>query len=530
MTHPAPASAADAAHRVIMLLPTRRDAEVTRRLLESVGVSSVACANVREVAAEIRSGVGALLLTDLAVARVDADDLVATVHDQPPWSDIPILLLTPGRDASPAVQRLTAAVANVTLLDRPVWKRSLVSAVLAALRGRRRQYDLRDQIEAQRQAEEALRLDHRRKDEFLATLAHELRNPLAPLRTALQVLDRPQLEEATARRMHRMMGRQVDQLVKLIDDLLDISRVTTGKLTLQRERVDLRAVVDAAVETAQHAVEMNRHVLHVSMPDAPLVVVGDFTRLVQAVGNLLSNAVKYTPAGGRIDLVLERHEARAIVRVRDSGVGIPPDMLGRVFDMFTQISRTLDRAQGGLGIGLALVRRLIQMQGGTVRASSAGVDAGSEFVIELPVAAGSGGVEGEAAPAAREADPAPPGEMRVLVIDDNRDAADALAVMLADRGLAVRTEYGGAAGIRALHEFLPHVVICDVAMPGVDGYAVAAHVRGTPDFAGTLLVAHSGWGDAEHVRRARDAGFHLHLVKPAGMADVMAALASPQRE
>jgi signal transduction histidine kinase len=498
--------------RVLIVPPTRRDGEVTCELLAMADVHCLPCQDLRALAVCVDEGVGAVMLTDTALVDLDMGVLHEALGRQAGWSDVPVLLLTHGRELPPPAAGALARLTNVTLLDRPVSTRSMVSAVLAALRARQRQYQIRDQLDRQRAAEQALVDADRRKDEFLATLAHELRNPLAPIRTATHVLARLPADAPQAARLREMMERQLEQLVKLIDELLDVSRIATGKVLLQRERVDLRAVLDAALEASRPPVDASGHELHVQCPPGPAWVVGDPSRLAQVISNLINNAAKYTPQRGRIDVTLEESDRHAVVRVKDNGAGIPHDMLDRVFDMFTQVNRTLDRAQGGLGIGLSLVRRLVDLHGGSVSAESGGLEKGSTFTIRLPTV--------ESAPAEDAAGPQRPDRapvrrrMRVLVVDDNVDAADALAIQLETGGHETRTAYGGAAALQAADEFDPEVVLCDIGMPSVDGHAVAARLRADRRHAATVLVALTGWGSEEDRRRTRRTGFDFHLVKP----------------
>jgi len=513
-------TACDEAMRVLIAAPTRRDLDVTMQLLRKAGVESIPLE--REPAAmlqQLRTEVGAVLLADasLDVRRMDA--LLAGLHGQPAWSDVPVVMLTRDRERSPSAARMVAALTNLTLLDLPVSTASMVSAVLAALRARRRQYDIRDQLVAQREAEQALREADRRKDEFIATLAHELRNPLAPIRTGLQALARlPASEQAQAVRVRQMMERQLRLLVKLIDDLLDVSRISAGKLRLERERVDMRGVIKAALESSGPVLDAGSHELHVDLPGSPVWVLGDPTRLSQIVGNLLTNAAKYTAAGGSIRVVLGAEGSDAVVRVVDNGVGIPPEMLERVFDLFSQVDNTLDRAQGGVGIGLSLVRQLVGLHGGSVVAESPGLGKGSTFTVRIPTI-GSDPAKSSStlAPSAAAAGMR---RLRVLVVDDNADAADTLVMLLGASGHEMRTAYNGVAALRMAHEFRPDVVLCDIGLPRVDGYTVAARLRSDPQFASTMLISVSGWGTDEVQRRARDAGFDFHLVKPVDLDSV----------
>jgi len=425
---------------------------------------------------------------------------------------VPVLVLSRDRDQSPPAARVLDLMTNVTLLDRPTSTRAMVSAVQSALRARRRQYQIRDQIIERMRAEQALRDADRRKDEFLATLAHELRNPLAPIRTGLQVLTRVRSGAPEAIRVLAMMERQLEQLVKLIDDLLDVSRIATGKVVLQRERVDLGNVIDAALEGTQPFVDAAQLEVRVERPDQPVWVVGDASRLAQVMSNLVHNAAKYTPKGGRIRISLRREGGEAVAKVVDNGAGIPHEMLEQVFEMFTQIWRVRERAPEGLGIGLSLVRRLVDLHGGSVSADSAGVGAGSTFTVRLPAVESAATVSPNELE--RNGHALPRRRIRVLVVDDNVDAADALAIQLEMSGHQTRTEYSGAVALQVAHEFQPEVVFCDIGMAGMDGHEVAARLRADRRHASTVLVALTGWGSEDDRRRTRSTGFDFHLVKP----------------
>jgi PAS domain S-box-containing protein len=385
-------------------------------------------------------------------------------------------------------------------------------------------------VTERKQAEEAmarlldsLREANQMKDQFLATLAHELRNPLAPLRSGLAALQR---DGAADGKVVDMMERQLAHLVHLVDDLLDVSRVTSGKITLRPEALDLREVVESALDTVRPLVEASGHVLEVSLDPAPMPLEGDRTRLSQVLTNILNNATKYTPRGGHIALRAHRDGDEALIEVRDSGVGIPGDMLDRVFEVFTQVGSTLDRAQGGLGLGLALVRRLVEMHGGRVWAESAGAGEGSTFVVRLPLATSQ--PSPAAMPAAR--DPAPPvpaatPAMRILVVDDNVDAAQSLALLLGFAGHVTHTAHSGPEALTRAADFGPDVIFLDIGLPGINGYDVARALRAAPATAATRIIALTGWGSDEDRRRAVEAGFDHHLTKPARHADVEAVLA-----
>jgi PAS domain S-box-containing protein len=379
-----------------------------------------------------------------------------------------------------------------------------------------------------KQAQQRLSEAARRKDEFLATLAHELRNPLAPIRNGLQILRMSGQAGAAAEHVHEMMERQLTHMVRLVDDLLEVSRISRGKIDLKRERVALSTIINHALETCRPFIEAGEHQLQVSLPEEPVMVEGDLVRLSQVFSNLFNNAAKYTDKGGKIEITLEHAGAEAIVRVRDSGIGIPPDMLSRVFEMFAQVNDPERRGQEGLGIGLHLVKSLVRMHGGSVEAHSEGPGAGSEFIVRLPVAqadaAGteSGLVKAEATIAAQ---PVP----RILCVDDNKDAADSLGMMLSFLGADVQTAYDGPSALEAARLGRPSIILMDLGMPGMDGCEVARAIRRDPAHRDVLLIAMTGWGQAEDRRRSREAGFDHHLVKPVDFAALRALLGSNRR-
>jgi signal transduction histidine kinase/CheY-like chemotaxis protein len=365
------------------------------------------------------------------------------------------------------------------------------------------------ECELQRRADALAEAD-RRKDEFLAMLGHELRNPLAPIRNAVRILE---LRGSPDRQLHWACGvidRQAAQLARLVDDLLDVSRISRGKITLLKEPVELTDVIARAVESCRPQLEERRHELSVALPLEKVWLQADATRLAQVVANLLNNAAKYTAEGGRIGLSAQREGAEIVLRVRDNGVGIEADMLPRVFDLFAQADHTLDRAAGGLGIGLTLVKSLVELHGGRVEAFSAGLGQGSEFVIRLPV------LTRDAEPPLTRAAPAPaPPSRRVLAVDDNVDAVESLALLLSAQGHEVRTAYDGPAAVAAAAAFQPEVVFLDIGLPHMDGYEVARRLRGQAGLSITLLVALTGYGQEEDRRRADEAGFDAYLIKPA---------------
>jgi len=367
-----------------------------------------------------------------------------------------------------------------------------------------------------RRAEHALREADRRKDEFLATLAHELRNPLAPIRNGLQILRSAELDAAAAPQVHEMLERQVNHLVRLVDDLMEVARVTRGRIELRKEPVDLGTMLKSAVETSRPLIEAAHHELTVTVPDEPVTVVADPVRLAQIIANLLNNASKYTDDGGRISLAGRREGDHAVVSVCDSGVGIPVDVLPRVFDLFAQADRTYQRAQGGLGIGLTLVRTLVELHGGAVAAKSEGLGRGSEFIVRLPLGVDTA-ERRDRQPGKREDAFA---SQRILVVDDSRDAAETLAVLLESLGADVQTASDGPAALDELEAFRPSVMLLDIGMPGMDGLEVARRARQRPEGRDVTLIALSGWGQEEDRRRSREAGIDYHLVKPVNLDEL----------
>ncbi len=361
-------------------------------------------------------------------------------------------------------------------------------------------------------AERALQLADRRKDEFLATLSHELRNALAPVRNSLHLL-RTRGEAQSGDRLFQIMENQVHHLVRLVDDLLEVSRITSGKIELRKERIALSAIVDTAVETSRPDLEAGRHSFAVQLPSKPVFLEVDPVRIGQVISNLLTNAAKYTPDGGRVDLSATVRENVLELAVRDNGLGIPADMLERVFDLFTQVDQTLKRSRGGLGIGLALARRLTEMHGGTLLARSEGLDRGSEFLLRLPFT-GRGSELRPREPVLQAPRTGPASGLRVLVVDDSRDGADSLVMVLNTMGARARAAYDGASALSAIREYKPTVVLLDISMPEMDGYEVAATIRSDPELRGVRLIALTGFGSEEQRNKTREAGFDDHYVKP----------------
>jgi len=630
-------------YRVLLLAPTRRDREVTLELLQRANISSVSCEGTLSLATEIEAGVGAILMTDAAFSDPHIVQLLAALSGQPPWSEVPIVLLCRISPPSLVAARAVDSLRNVTILERPTSSRTLISSVQAALRARARQYQLREQFDALRASEAALRdsesqfrnmansipqlawmahadgyihwynrrwyeytgatlqetegwgwqrahdpqylpkvlerwqasidtgipfdmefplrgadgqfrmfltrvvplngeegqvvqwfgtntdmeeakqtevrlrtteaalrdADHR-KDLFLATLAHELRNPLAPIRTAAQILGSRRLAPDQLQWAQNVIQRQVGRMALLLDDLLDIARITQGKLELKIERVKLTEVVDSAVEEVRPLLESKNHQLTVTLPSEDLTLNVDPLRLSQILSNLLTNAAKYTDPAGHINLSGGVQNGTLCLSVKDDGIGIAPKALTRIFEMFSQIDGASARSEGGLGIGLALVKGLLDLHGGTIDARSDGLGRGSEFIVRLQLTAAT---SAEASSTHVDAPPVACGR-RVMVADDNKDAADALAMLLELGGHEVRVAHRGRAALELAQTFRPDVAIIDIGMPDLSGYEVAKELRRESWGTSICLIALTGWGQDDDRQRAKDAGFDRHMTKP----------------
>ncbi len=375
-------------------------------------------------------------------------------------------------------------------------------------------------ITERRSAEEALRDADRRKDEFLAILAHELRNPLAPLRTGIEIMRMGRIDPERGERVREMMGRQVDHMVALVDDLMDVSRISSGRIELDRHPVELATVIRSALEASDPIIRTKRHEVSLTLPAEAVWVDGDLHRLTQAIGNLLTNAAKYTEPNGHIFVTLARNDGAAFVHVKDTGVGIPPAMLEKVFDLFAQVDSAIDRRQGGLGIGLTIVRQLVELHGGHVEAHSEGPGRGSEFVMSLPLSATP---QRELdAPLLTEAGVR---SRRMLVVDDNADAAQAMATMLGLLGHVVDVAYDGQQALRLAERVRPEVILMDLGMPGMNGYVAAQRIRETDWGRDVLMIAVTGWGQQADRVASEQAGFDHHLVKPVELDTVQSLVA-----
>jgi two-component system, sensor histidine kinase len=516
-----PAALSEIDERVLMLAPTGRDGELMCAVLEDAGVRCRLCADMLELCGSLHEGGAALLIAEEALADGAYRDLVAVLAQQPPWSEPPILLLSERGADSDTIHEALESLGNVTVLERPTRVPTLVSAVHSALRSRSRQYQIRSYIAERERYAEALREADHRKDVFLATLAHELRNPLAPMRTALEIMRIAPKNDSAREQAQAVLERQLKQMARLIDDLLDLSRISHGKLELRREAVTLRAIIDSAIELTRPSIEALGHTLAVDLPEEPLYLNADPTRLAQVFSNLLNNAAKYTPHSGHIVLGAERRDDDVHVRVKDDGIGIAPENLQRVFEMFTQVGRSLEQSRGGLGVGLSLSQWLVRLHGGALKAHSEGLGKGSEFTVRLPLAPPGAAVQTREGGHSGQPQASP---KRVLVCDDNRDFADSLAAMLRLAGNEVCVTYDGLEAVAAAGIWRPDVALLDIGIPHLNGYETARRIGDVLSGRKPLLVAITGWGQKEDRRRSRAAGFAHHFVKPVDPATLIAVV------
>jgi signal transduction histidine kinase/CheY-like chemotaxis protein len=437
-----------------------------------------------------------------------------------------VRLLTVGTD----LHRAMGVMVVLYLVTMWLVSRRVCETVAESLRLRVQNLDLlntlerrvRERTEKLGRSEEALRDADRRKDEFLAVLGHELRNPLAPIRTAVHLMQMPGASDAMMRWGREIIDRQIDHLTRLVDDLLDVSRIVQGKISLHENSVEIGVVIDHAVEASRPLISGRQHQLSVSVPDNPVWVTGDFVRLAQIVSNLLNNAAKYTDIGGTISLTAGATESWVTIRVQDSGIGIGEKMLPHVFDLFTQADHTLARTQGGLGIGLTLVKRLVEMHGGRAEAHSEGAGLGSEFIVHLPRRpAPLSPTRGNGASAAQGLFKT---AIRVLVVDDNQDAAESLALLMRCEGHTVLIAYDGGTALAQLSQFRPHAVLLDIGMPGMDGFEVVREMRAREATRTAVIVAVTGYGQPDDRARARAAGFTDHVTKPIDPVKLLSVL------
>jgi len=469
---------------------------------------------------------GCLALLDRVYRTGTPENLVEQQHRQTPpayWSYVVWAIL--GSDDHPA--GVMIQVTDVT--ETAVFRRQAVEMNQALVVSSIRQHELTEAAEklnvSLKASEVALADLHSRKDEFLAMLSHELRNPLAAITNAVQLLSLQKHEDPLQLQARTIIQRQMGQLIRLVDDLMEVSRITSGRIHIQKERTGLNGIVERAVETTRSLIDQHRHELTASLSPQPLWLHADASRLEQVVVNLLTNAAKFTADGGTIAITVQREAEEAVLRVKDTGVGIAPELLPHIFDLFTQAERTLDRSQGGLGIGLSLVHRLVEMHGGRVEVSSV-LGQGSEFVVRLPIADCQLPFEAKEDDTNRKLPIENRKSLRVLVVDDNVDAAESLGLLLKASGHDIQTAYDGPTALEAASDYHPQVVLLDIGLPGIDGYGVARRLRQDYNLKGVMLVAMTGYGQETDRRLSQDAGFDHHLVKPPDFAMLQQILAT----
>ena len=466
----------------------------------------------------------ALALLDVQMPEMDGFELAETMRGNERTRRVPIIFLTAG--STDRQRRFRGYEAGaVDFLEKPLEPdilRSKADVFFELYRQRQQIAVQRDDLEARadenmrllketRHQAEALRETDRRKDEFLAILAHELRNPLAPIANSVSILSAGKLPESVRDEALHMMDRQVKQMVRLVDDLMDVSRITRGKIDLKVDAVDIGDVLRCAIEISQPLIDQFRHKLIVDLPPSPVTLEADFTRLAQVFSNLLNNAAKYSTESGEIHLSVDVLPDAVDVHVRDKGIGIRPDMLGRIFDMFAQVDDSLERAHGGLGVGLTLVQNLVEMHHGHITAKSEGLGHGSEFIVRLPRA----GTAATETPATEPETTQPSASgLRILIVEDNEALAQTTGWMVEMLGHDYTIANNGPDAIALAEKYRPNVVMMDIGLPGMNGYDICAAMRQEPHLADTIFIAQTGWGQDEHRQRAREAGFHHHMVKP----------------
>ncbi|HYC53962.1 MAG TPA: response regulator [Candidatus Binatia bacterium] len=506
-------------------------------MLGSLGENLIKANSAKEALEHLLRHDITVVLMDVSMPEIDGFELAEIIRGHPRYQKTAIIFVSAVHltDLDRLKGYESGAVDYVSVPVVPELLRAKVSVFTELYRKTReserltrelerrvveRTAELEESMARQIEMAEQLRIADRRKDEFLALLAHELRNPLAPVRNAVAIMRMKETDDPDLQWCRDVIERQANQLTRLVDDLLDVSRITQGKIKLRREPLMLSSVVGSAVEMSRPLIDTQKHQLTVTIPDQAIAIEGDSARLIQVIANLLNNAAKYQNERGRIDLRVELEDGMAVITVRDWGIGIAPEMMPQVFELFTQGERGLDRAQGGLGIGLSLVKNLVEMHGGRVSVTSDGSGHGATFKVWLPCAPGVPCVQATQAVAATTGDEA----RRILVVDDNVDAAESLAMLLRLRGQEVRMVHDGPAALQLCADDKPDVVLLDIGLPGMDGYEVCRQMRRN-GMADARIIAMTGYGQDRDRERSREAGFDDHTVKPVEIGDLMKLIA-----
>ena len=501
---------------ILILAPAGRDGELAARFISDASLAANVCSSMEELCDEMVNGAGLVFLTREALTQDALECAAQAIATQPAWSDIPIIVLTSGGGGESPIDSAALMAfgnaANVTLIERPVRVMTLLTSIAAALRARRRQYQVRDLLESEHEALEAAEKANRLKDEFLATVSHELRNPLNVVLGYSEILLRtPQIGNSPSlRQMTEALKRNAQSQSQLINDLLDLSRLQMGKISLNRETVWLSALIENAVETVRTEADEKNITIVINESNEALFVEGDPLRLQQVTWNLLNNAVKFTPAGGRVNISLTTEGESAVLVIQDSGQGIQPDFLPHVFEMFRQGDATTVRRKSGLGIGLALVRSLVELHGGSVAADSKGTDQGAGFTIRLPLRQ-----QTELEPLSQtEIQQGRLAGMKVLIIDDSEDTIAMLKTLLEIDGANVTSAQTGAEALRIAASTNFDVILSDISMPEMDGFEFLRRLRKINGRQDVPVVAITGFGRNADIERARAAGFYAHITKP----------------
>jgi len=512
-----PTDAGGAQPGQVLILAAGRDGELAHKVLAEARHACHLCASWKDLVDRLGDDVSALLIAEELMSEPLHASLAAALAAQPAWSDLPILVVA--QNSSQTRRPGLIELGNVSVLTRPMAVDALSSSVAASIRARRRQLQVRDLLRDQQE-------QARRKDEFLAMLAHELRNPLAPIRYAARILQTPALPIEKLQSTAQLVERQVGHMASIIDDLLDVSRVTRGMIKISSTPLDLVDLLRRAVDSYVPAARDKGVDLRAALTTQSVWVHGDATRLKQVFDNLFDNAVKFSPAGREVLVSLTRDAGDAIVAVSDHGAGLDPLLIRHIFEPFVQADRSLDRPNGGLGLGLALVRGLVQLHGGAASAQSKGPNCGSTFTVRLPL------IETPALQAQSPVLATDGGGLRVLLAEDNRDAAESLKMLLEMSGHEVIIAYNGPDAVATARSVCPEVVVCDIGLPGMSGYDVAATLRRDPELRNVRLIAVTGYGDAQDRDTALATGFDEHLCKPvepnALLAEIGKTLRSPK--
>ena len=501
--------------KVVLVSPNPADRQLAAGFLRDEGMEAQECASVLEATAHVGEGVSCIVMVEEALEQHGLEGFHDAIATQPAWSDMPLIIVAShGGSLQGLMENVFPISGNMTLLQRPLHPLSLVSAVRVALRSRRRQYQMRDLLAERERAV-------RQRDEFLAMLAHELRNPLAPIRYAAYLMGAQTDTSPLIDKCRVLIDKQARHITRLVDDLLDVSRLELGKIEMRPQRADLNELAAAAVESCMPMTSDQQHEVTLRTARRPIPVNVDPVRLEQSISNLIVNAAKFTPAGGSITVETSVDGGEGIVAVTDNGVGIRPDMLESIFDLFTQSEVSIDRTKGGLGIGLTLVKRLIELHGGSVKAYSEGLGKGARVEARLPLIAAAVSEKREARPQIEAV------SRRVLVAEDGEDTREALGILLREWRHDVVFAADGPEAVRIARDEHPDIALIDIGLPGFDGYSVARKIRGEgSDWARQVrLIALTGYGQASDRKRSIEAGFDMHLVKPVDPVELQGVLA-----